>query len=82
MSEENLVKMANDIAAFFAGEPNHEEAVGGVVNHIDKFWTRRMREKLYERLHSGENGFDALTLEALRRLASTDAARAAVKSTP
>ena len=73
MSEDQLVKMVNDIAAFFHGEPNREEAVGGVVNHIQKFWTRRMRERLAERVNAGESGFGDLALEAARRLAKTDA---------
>jgi formate dehydrogenase subunit delta len=74
MSEDQLIKMANDIAAFFHGETNREEAVGGVVNHIQKFWTRRMRERLVERVRAGEGGFADLALEAARRLAKSDSA--------
>ena len=72
MSDDHLVKMANDIAAFFHGEPNREEAVGGIVNHIQKFWTRRMRERLAERVRSGESGFADLALEAARRIAKDE----------
>lgn len=72
MSEDHLVNMANDIAAFFHGEPNREEAVGGVVNHIQKFWTRRMRERLLERVRCDEGGFAALALEAAHRLAKSE----------
>ena len=74
MSDDHLVKMANDIAAFFHGEPNREEAVGGIVNHIQKFWTRRMRERLVERVRSGEGGFADLALEAARRIAAAGSA--------
>lgn len=71
MSEEHLVKMANDIGAFFRAEPDREEALGGIVNHIVKFWTHRMREKLIAVLHEGRSTeFDELTLEAVRRLAA------------
>ncbi len=73
MSEDQLVKMANDIAAFFHGEPNREDAIGGVVNHIQKFWTPRMRARLVERVRAGSNGFAELALEAARRLANTEA---------
>ncbi|HVC02725.1 MAG TPA: formate dehydrogenase subunit delta [Steroidobacteraceae bacterium] len=75
MSDAHLVKMANDIGAFFHAEPDREEAVGGIVNHITKFWTRRMREKLVASLRAGETaGFDELTLEAVRRLATATGA--------
>ena len=43
---EHLVQMANDIGNFFRAEPKREEAVAGIANHIAKFWTPRMREKL------------------------------------
>ncbi len=74
-SDEHLVKMANDIADFFRAEPRREDAVGGIVNHILKFWTRRMRERLIEHLHDDKAGFDELTLEAARRVAAQMAGR-------
>ena len=43
---EHLVQMANDIGNFFRSEPKREDAIAGIANHIAKFWTRRMREKL------------------------------------
>lgn len=70
MSDDNLIKMANDIADFFRAEPRREDAVGGIANHILKFWTRRMREKIIEHLHGDKTGFDELTLEAVRRVAA------------
>ena len=69
-SDEHLIKMANDIADFFRAEPLREDAVGGIANHIQKFWTRRMREKLIEHLHGDNSGFDDLALEAVRRVAA------------
>ena len=63
---EHLVRMANDIGNFFHGEPVHEDAVAGIANHIAKFWTKRMRQKLAAH---GEEGLDDLPREALRRLA-------------
>jgi formate dehydrogenase subunit delta len=63
---EHLVRMANDIGNFFRGEPVHEDAVTGIANHIAKFWTKRMRQKLTAH---GEEGLDELPREALRRLA-------------
>ncbi len=66
-SAEHLVKMANDIGNFFRAEPVREDAIAGIANHIVKFWTKRMRQKMAAH---GEAGLDELPREALRRLAS------------
>lgn len=46
MDADNLVRMANRIATFFAAMPDDAEAVAGVANHIGKFWEPRMRKQL------------------------------------
>jgi formate dehydrogenase subunit delta len=72
---EHLVKMANDIGNFFRSEPERKAAVCGVANHIAKFWTVRMRQKLYDHLKQhGEAQLDELPREALRELAAQPAA--------
>ncbi len=64
-----LVKMANDIGHFFGGEEDREDAVAGIANHIAKYWTQRMRDKLCAHLRSdGDHGLEELPREALRRL--------------
>jgi formate dehydrogenase subunit delta len=68
-SGEHLVKMANDIGNFFRSEPNHQEAVAGIANHIDKFWTPRMRQKLDAYLKDHPAALDQLPREALAMLA-------------
>jgi formate dehydrogenase subunit delta len=70
---QQLVKMANDIGNFFRAEPVREDAVAGIANHIAKFWTKRMRQKLTAH---GEGGLDELPREAMRRLAEQPAAPA------
>jgi formate dehydrogenase subunit delta len=68
-SAEHLVKMANDIGDFFAAEPAREDAIAGIANHIDKFWTKRMRAKLTVHLRQeGDAGLHELPREALQRL--------------
>ena len=68
---EHLVKMANDIGNFFRAEPVREDAIAGIANHIDKFWTKRMREKMNAHIKkTGDAGLDELPREALRRLSS------------
>ena len=72
---EHLVKMANDIGNFFRAEPEREDAIAGIANHIAKFWTPRMREKLVAHLKQhGTTALDELPREALRSLAENPAA--------
>ena len=68
---EQLVKMANDIGRFWAGEPRREDAVAGIANHIAKYWTRRMREKLARHLAAGGGGLDDLPGEAFAKLSAS-----------
>jgi len=68
---EHLVKMANDIGHFFGAEPQRAEAVAGIVNHISKFWTKRMRDKLRAHIKNvGDAELEELPREALRQLMS------------
>jgi formate dehydrogenase subunit delta len=75
-----LVKMANDIGHFFVGETVREDAIAGMVNHIGKFWTKRMLIKIADYLeHDGDGELEELPREALRRLLGTPAARPAAE---
>jgi formate dehydrogenase subunit delta len=65
----HLVKMANDIGDFFRAEPEREDAIAGIANHIAKFWTKRMRAKLDSHLKQDDSVLDDLPREAVRRLA-------------
>lgn len=44
MDAHNLIKMANQIGAFFESMPDKKEAQEGIANHIEKFWDPRMRK--------------------------------------
>ena len=68
---DQLVKMANDIGSFFAGEPKREDALTGISNHIAKYWTRRMRDKLAQHLAEGGDGLNDLPREAFARLTAS-----------
>ncbi|MEN5092375.1 formate dehydrogenase subunit delta [Pseudomonas protegens] len=46
MSTANLIKMANQIAAYFVNEPNQDQAVLNVRNHMQMYWTPAMRKEL------------------------------------
>lgn len=68
MNPQNLSEMANNIADFFAAEPDRREAVRGVANHIDKFWEPRMQKQLRACIAKGEEPVNALVIEAMARL--------------
>jgi formate dehydrogenase subunit delta len=74
-SAEHLVQMANDIGNFFRSEPERKDGIAGIANHIAKYWTARMRQKLLTHLKEhGEAELDELPREALRLLATQSAA--------
>jgi len=77
MSIEHLVTMANDIAAYFASEPDRKAAVAGVRDHIRKFWDPSMRQKIIAQLreHDGD-GMSDLARAAIEELAQSTGARA------
>lgn len=66
---ENLVKMANDIGAFFAAEPNHHMAVHAIADHLRRFWEPRMRAAIIEHNRQGGLGLADLVREAVQQLA-------------
>src|SRR5262249_60798173 len=51
-----LVKMANEIAAFFHAEPDQAVAIEGVASHLRRFWDPRMRRERVRGMeeHDGE----------------------------
>jgi formate dehydrogenase subunit delta len=54
MNPDKLIKMANQIGAFFDAMPNREQAVKDVAAHIQRNWEPRMRAALLQ--HVGQNG--------------------------
>jgi formate dehydrogenase subunit delta len=66
---QRLVAMANDIAAFFAAEPDPAAAAEQVANHLKKFWEPRMREQIRRHARGGGAGLSALALQGVKRLA-------------
>ena len=68
MNISRLVTMANDIAAFFAAEPDHESGAEQVANHLRKFWEPRMRKEIRQCLEQGGTGLSALARRGVERL--------------
>ncbi len=73
MNAQRLIDMANDIADFFAAEPERAVAIDGVVNHFRRFWAPRMRRTLVAHVRAhGADGLSELAHAAVRRLAELE----------
>ncbi len=68
-SAQKLVKMANQIGAFFAAQS--QDQVAGTVEHLKKFWDPRMRSAIIDYVNHGGAGLDPVPLEAVKILASS-----------
>jgi formate dehydrogenase subunit delta len=66
MEPHKLVKMANQIGAFFETDPDLTRAQAGIADHLRRFWEPRMRRELYSWLdqHHGE-GLRPLVRQAI-----------------
>jgi formate dehydrogenase subunit delta len=62
---EQLVKMANQIAANFGF---HEDGVARLADHLQRFWAPVMRKQLCDHAAAGGAGLDKAVLEAVQRL--------------
>ena len=69
MDTHNLIKMANNIGAFFKSEPDRELAVKGVEQHIRNFWEPRMRKQIVAYVQQGGNELLDIVSEAVLHLA-------------
>jgi formate dehydrogenase subunit delta len=68
MDTQHLVVMANDIAAFFAADPDPAAAADQVANHLKKFWEPRMREAIRRHVSEGGTGLSSIALQAVKML--------------
>ena len=59
-----LVAMANQIATFFAAQPNAERAAAGLADHINLNWSRAMRQRLLAELPPDHPAFHPLLARA------------------
>jgi formate dehydrogenase subunit delta len=68
MHIDTLVRMANQIGAFFVAMPDRGEALEGIAQHLQKFWEPGMRRELLARLDAGQApGLSDVTGEAIAR---------------
>lgn len=67
MNPAKLIKMANQIGAFFEAMPNREQAVKDIAAHIQRNWEPRMRSALLQHISSsGDAELSPMVREALR----------------
>lgn len=64
MQSSDIVRMANQIAAYFDAYPK-QEALDGIAMHIHNFWEPRMRNELKAYLDQGGEGLSPLFLESM-----------------
>ncbi len=53
MDIHHLVKMANDIGAFYEAMPDRSEAVSSIATHLKNFWEPRMRREIIDYAKQG-----------------------------
>jgi formate dehydrogenase subunit delta len=65
MDARKLVKMANEIGAFFAADPDRVTALEGIASHLKRFWEPRMRRAILQHLDAGGDGLSEPVRQAL-----------------
>ena len=69
MNISNLIKMANQIGAFFEAMPNREQAVKNIAAHIQRSWDPRMRTALLQHIgKGGDSGLSPIVRDAFQRV--------------
>ncbi len=79
MPPEKMIRMANQIAAFFAtqtGADGGPSGAEGVAAHLNDFWAPEMRAQLLAHTAAGGEGLHALAREAGPLLRTAPAAPA------
>ena len=75
MNIERLITMTNDIATYFAIEPDHAAAVEGIRDHLTRFWDPVMRRELKTHVMHGGVGLLPLAQEAVEVLSMPASAK-------
>ena len=70
-SLQKLVDMANQMADYFRSLPP-EEGLQGAADHINKYWTPKMRARIVGHLDSGAPGLDPLAAKAVGLVKASD----------
>lgn len=68
MDNQQLVRMANQIAQFFEAWPDEAQAAEEVVQHLQRFWTPAMRSRLSAHVAQGDAAVRPLVTKAVAQL--------------
>lgn len=74
-SVDKLVKMANQIGAFFVAQK--VGAADGMADHLRKFWDPHMRAEIAEHVRHGGAGLEPIAIEAIKLLEAEESKGAA-----
>ena len=75
MNQDTLIRMANQIGAFFEAMPDREQAVKDIASHLRRTWEPRMRRQLLACLGDPQQAkLKPVVRDAVRALAQSDAA--------
>lgn len=67
MNATQLIKMANQIGAFFASQPDPQQARDDFAQHLKRQWDPQMRSALCAHLDATEGeGLSAFVVEAMQ----------------
>ena len=77
MDADYLVKMANQIGAFFHGESAPGQAPADIAGHIERFWDKRMKAAIVAHLAAGGHGLEPAVRGAVEIIARAQTAKAA-----
>jgi formate dehydrogenase subunit delta len=79
MNIDLLIKMANEISAYFAAGPDTEQAAKEVAGHLRRYWEPRMRRQIisYYKECRGA-GLSDLALRGVALLAAEEKPRSAL----
>jgi formate dehydrogenase subunit delta len=67
---DHMVKMVNEISAFWASEaPDPASASDSVATHLKRYWDPRMRRQIVEHFHAGAGGLSEIGRDAIAILA-------------
>jgi formate dehydrogenase subunit delta len=80
---DHMVKMVNEISAFWASEAaDREAAAASVATHLRRYWDPRMRRQIIAHHHAGAGGLSDIGREAIAILAAPVKASAPEASQP
>jgi formate dehydrogenase subunit delta len=73
MNIDLLVKMVNEISAYFAAEPDAEQAAQDVARHLRRYWDPRMRRQIVSYYEERQGaGLSDLALRGVGLLAAAE----------